>query len=102
MKLPVTLGHENVGEVVGVRPAGARASRSATGGWSIPGWAAANAASAGAATNSSALKPGSIGVFRHGGYSDHLMVPHPRYLFDIGDLPPEKRRAARLLGRHHL
>jgi D-arabinose 1-dehydrogenase-like Zn-dependent alcohol dehydrogenase len=29
-------------------------------------------------------------VFRHGGYSDHLLVPHPRYLFDIGDLPPER------------
>ena len=30
MKLPVTLGHENVGEVVAVGPRGARASRSAT------------------------------------------------------------------------
>ena len=29
-------------------------------------------------------------MFRHGGYSDYLMVPHPRYLFDIGDLPPER------------
>ena len=32
----------------------------------------------------------SLGVFLHGGYSDHLMVPHPRYLFDIGDIPPER------------
>ena len=29
-------------------------------------------------------------MFLHGGYSDHLMVPHPRYLIDIGDLPPER------------
>jgi D-arabinose 1-dehydrogenase-like Zn-dependent alcohol dehydrogenase len=29
-------------------------------------------------------------VFSDGGYSDHLMVPHPRYLIDIGDLPPER------------
>ena len=36
------------------------------------------------------LKPASIGVFRDGGYSDFLMVPHPRYLFDIGDMPPER------------
>src|SRR5262249_56734685 len=23
-------------------------------------------------------------------YADYLMVPHPRYLFDIGDLSPER------------
>jgi alcohol dehydrogenase, propanol-preferring len=32
----------------------------------------------------------SIGVFRSGGYADHLLVPHPRYLFDIGNIPPER------------
>jgi D-arabinose 1-dehydrogenase-like Zn-dependent alcohol dehydrogenase len=32
----------------------------------------------------------SLGVFSHGGYADHMMVPHPRYLFDIGNLPPER------------
>ena len=32
----------------------------------------------------------SLGVFSNGGYADYLMVPHPRYLFDIGDLPPER------------
>ena len=32
----------------------------------------------------------SLGVFTNGGYADYLMVPHPRYLFDIGDLPPER------------
>ena len=35
-------------------------------------------------------KTSSIGVFRAGGYADHLLVPHPRYLFDIGNIPPEK------------
>jgi D-arabinose 1-dehydrogenase-like Zn-dependent alcohol dehydrogenase len=35
-------------------------------------------------------KPRSLGVFTPGGYSDFVMVPHPRYLFDIGDIPPEK------------
>ena len=29
-------------------------------------------------------------MFRPGGYSTHLMVPHPRYLFGIGDIPPER------------
>ena len=32
----------------------------------------------------------SLGVFTNGGYADFMMVPHPRYLFDIGDLPPER------------
>lgn len=36
------------------------------------------------------MKPRSLGVFSAGGYADHLMVPHPRYLFDIGDLAPER------------
>src|SRR5262249_6486364 len=36
------------------------------------------------------LKPRFLGVFRPGGYSDHLMVPHSRYLVDFGDLPPEQ------------
>jgi alcohol dehydrogenase, propanol-preferring len=34
--------------------------------------------------------PFSIGVFRSGGYADHLLVPHPRYLFDIGNIAPER------------
>lgn len=29
-----------------------------------------------------------IGVARPGGYASHLVVPHPRYLVDIGDLDP--------------
>jgi alcohol dehydrogenase, propanol-preferring len=34
--------------------------------------------------------PRNLGVFSDGGYSDYIVVPHPRYLFDIGDLPPVK------------
>jgi D-arabinose 1-dehydrogenase-like Zn-dependent alcohol dehydrogenase len=33
-------------------------------------------------------KPRFLGVFRAGGYADHLLVPHARYLLDIGDLDP--------------
>jgi D-arabinose 1-dehydrogenase-like Zn-dependent alcohol dehydrogenase len=32
----------------------------------------------------------SLGVFSNGGYADFVMVPHPRYLFDIGDLDPAR------------
>ena len=32
-------------------------------------------------------QPRALGVTRAGGFSDHVLVPHPRYLFEIGDLP---------------
>jgi len=32
----------------------------------------------------------SLGVFINGGYATHMIVPHPKYLHDIGDLPPER------------
>ena len=35
-------------------------------------------------------KPCSVGVHRSGGYATHLLVPHPRYLFDIGGIAPER------------
>jgi len=34
------------------------------------------------------LAPRFLGVFRNGGYADHIMVPHARYLLGIGDLKP--------------
>ncbi len=36
------------------------------------------------------LKPQFIGAFRPGGFADHIMVPHPRYLIDYGDIPREQ------------
>jgi alcohol dehydrogenase/propanol-preferring alcohol dehydrogenase len=33
-------------------------------------------------------KQRSIGVVRHGGFSSHVVVPHPRYLFEYGNLDP--------------
>ena len=32
-------------------------------------------------------QPRALGVTRAGGFSDHVLVPHPRYLFRVGDLP---------------
>src|SRR6266851_3374311 len=57
--------------------------RSATAGWRTPGSAAAPARSADVAMKSR-------GVFSNGGYSEYLMLPHPRYLIDIGDLPADR------------
>jgi propanol-preferring alcohol dehydrogenase len=89
MKLPVTLGHENVGEVVafGLEARGVKiGDRRLVDPWM--GCGECGVCRRG--DEQLCTKPSSIGVFRPGGYSDHLLVPHPRYLFDIGDIPPER------------
>jgi len=89
MKLPVTLGHENVGEVMAVGPdaKGVRiGARMLADPWI--GCGACGPCRRGEENLCRAMK--SLGVFANGGYADHIMVPHPRYLFDIGDLPPER------------
>jgi D-arabinose 1-dehydrogenase-like Zn-dependent alcohol dehydrogenase len=89
MTLPVTLGHENVGEVVAIGP---EARGVAIGDRRLvdPWMGCGECAVCRRGDENLCVKPSSIGVFRNGGYSDFLMVPHPRYLFDIGDMPPER------------
>jgi D-arabinose 1-dehydrogenase-like Zn-dependent alcohol dehydrogenase len=89
MKLPVTLGHENVGEVAAVGPQahGVKiGDRRLAHPWI--GCGTCVVCQRGEENLCRAMK--SLGVFSNGGYSDYLMVPHPRYLIDIGDLPPER------------
>ena len=100
MKLPLTIGHENVGAGGRARPGSERRQgRRQASGQSLDrlrrmrGLQARRGASLHQAEH--------LGVFRPGGYADHMIVPHPRYLFDIGT-QTRARRAARLLGRHRL
>ncbi|HEV2625960.1 MAG TPA: alcohol dehydrogenase catalytic domain-containing protein, partial [Xanthobacteraceae bacterium] len=89
MKLPVTLGHENIGKVVAIGPdakgvqIGARMLAHL---WI--GCGTCGACRRGEENLCRAMK--SLGVFSNGGYADYMIVPHPRYLFEIGDLPPER------------
>lgn len=89
MKLPVTLGHENVGDVVAAGPQaqdvriGARVMAHP---WI--GCGSCPVCRRGEENLCRAMK--SLGVFSDGGYADYIVVPHPRYLIDIGDLPPER------------
>jgi len=89
MKLPVTLGHENVGEVAAMGPdvksvkVGQRVL--------VDPWIGCGTCPACRRNEDnlcSAMR--SVGVFSNGGYADYLMVPHARYLFDIGDMPAER------------
>jgi D-arabinose 1-dehydrogenase-like Zn-dependent alcohol dehydrogenase len=89
MKLPVTLGHENVGEVVALGP-DARGVKVGDRRLVDPWMGCGECGVCRRGDEQLCTKPGSIGVFRPGGYSTHLMVPHPRYLFDIGGIPPDR------------
>jgi len=89
MKLPVTLGHENVGEVAAVGPdaKGVKVGqRMLADPWI--GCGICDVCQRGDDNLCRAMR--SLGVFSHGGYADYIMVPHPKYLFDIGDLPADR------------
>ena len=86
MKLPLTMGHEPVGEVIALGP---EADGVAIGDSRLVfpwiGCGACERCRNGA--DNDCVNMRSIGVFLPGGYADHVMVPHPRYLVDIGDTP---------------
>jgi alcohol dehydrogenase, propanol-preferring len=87
IRLPLTMGHENVGEVVAVGPdvkdvgIGARLL--------VHPWIGCGQCAVCRRGDENLCKSArNLGVFSDGGYADYLMVPHPRYLFEIGDLSP--------------
>jgi alcohol dehydrogenase, propanol-preferring len=89
IKLPLTMGHENVGEVVALGP-------DATGvhigdrRLVFPWIGCGTCKVCREDEEQLCMAARSLGVYRNGGYADHLLVPHPRYLLDIGDMPPER------------
>jgi D-arabinose 1-dehydrogenase-like Zn-dependent alcohol dehydrogenase len=89
MKLPITLGHENVGEVVALGP-DAKGVKIGDRVLADPWIGCGNCEACRRNEDNLCMAMRSLGVFTDGGYADHMMVPHPRYLFDIGDLPPER------------
>lgn len=87
IRFPLVLGHESSGEVVALGPqAGGVAigSRHAVCSWIGCGDCRACAAG----DEHLCPSPGFLGVNRDGGYADHVLVPHPRYLVDLGELDP--------------
>jgi alcohol dehydrogenase, propanol-preferring len=89
MTLPLTMGHETVGEVVALGP---DANRLRIGDRKLvyPWIGCGECKVCQRGEEQLCLAPRFLGVFRPGGYSDHILVPHARYLLDIGDLPPEQ------------
>jgi D-arabinose 1-dehydrogenase-like Zn-dependent alcohol dehydrogenase len=89
IKLPLTMGHENVGEVVAVGP-DAKSVKIGARVLAHPWMGCGECSVCKRGEEQLCKTPRNLGVFSDGGYADYIMVPHPRYLFDIGDMAPEK------------
>jgi D-arabinose 1-dehydrogenase-like Zn-dependent alcohol dehydrogenase len=86
--LPHVLGHEVVGEVVAVGPNAegvGRGDRRVVYPWIGCGQCAVCARG----DEQLCANPRALGVNVAGGYADHLLVPHPRYLLEFGGIPEE-------------
>ncbi len=87
MKLPHTLGHEPYGTVVAAGPD--------AGGVPIgvdrlvcPWIGCGSCARCREGQDNHCMTPRFVGVQRAGGYADHLLIPHPKYLIDVTGVDP--------------
>ena len=87
IKLPLTMGHENVGEVVAVGP-DAKGVKVGEIRLANPWIGCGECMVCRRGEENLCKTPKNLGVFSDGGYATHLVVPHPRHLFDIGNLTP--------------
>lgn len=87
MKPPVTLGHEPFGTVIA---AGSDASDAPLGADRLifPWIGCGACVRCLEGLDNFCMTPNMIGIQRPGGYADHLIVPHPRYLVDAGGIDP--------------
>jgi propanol-preferring alcohol dehydrogenase len=84
---PLTMGHEIVGEVAAFGPdaAGVKVGdRRLVHPWIGCG----DCAACRRGEEQLCLSPCFLGVQKPGGYADHVLVPHPRYLLELGALTP--------------
>jgi len=89
IKLPLTMGHENVGEVIALGPdvTGVKVGDVRL----VNPWIGCGQCKVCLRNEENlCVKPQSIGVYAQGGYATHMVVPHPRHLFDIGKLTPRE------------
>ena len=87
IKLPLTMGHENVGEVVAIGP-DAKGVKVGDVRLANPWIGCGECVVCKRGEENLCKTPRNLGVFTDGGYADYLIVPHPRHLFDIGNLTP--------------
>jgi propanol-preferring alcohol dehydrogenase len=87
--LPLTMGHENVGEVVALGPR-ARGVKIGDKRLVYPWIGCGTCKVCKRGDEQLCMAPRFLGVYRDGGYASHLMVPHPRYLLPYGKMKPEQ------------
>jgi propanol-preferring alcohol dehydrogenase len=88
MKLPLVMGHEPVGRVIAVGPDAGELERDKD--FVVYPWQGCGEChQCKAGLENYCAAPRYLGMFADGGYADRIKIPHPRYLFDIGDISPE-------------
>ncbi len=93
VSLPLTMGHETVGEIVAFGPevtAGDKHGLKVGDVVLAYPWLGCGKCKTclGGDENMCIVKPSALGVYCDGGYADHLTVRHPKYLIDLKGLDP--------------
>lgn len=84
---PLTMGHEIVGEVVALGP-DAKGVKIGDKRLAHPWIGCGTCAVCRRGDEQLCMAPRFLGVQKPGGYADHVLVPHSRYLLDLGKLTP--------------
>ncbi|MBI2531150.1 MAG: alcohol dehydrogenase catalytic domain-containing protein [Deltaproteobacteria bacterium] len=87
MSLPATLGHEPFGTVIAAGP-DANNFQLGCDRLVYPWTGCGDCVRCREGLDNYCMAPRMIGIQRPGGYADHLIVPHPRYLIDASDIDP--------------
>lgn len=87
VSLPRAPGHEVLGEVVAIGP-DAQAVKVGDARVIYPWMGCGECAVCKSGDENLCDKPHAIGVIHHGGFGSHVLLPHPRYLFDHGNVDP--------------
>jgi D-arabinose 1-dehydrogenase-like Zn-dependent alcohol dehydrogenase len=87
MHPPITLGHEPYGTVIAAGP-DARDVPIGQDRLVCPWTGCGTCARCREGQDNHCMAPRWVGVQRPGGYSDHLLIPHPRYLVDASGIDP--------------
>ena len=87
MVLPLTMGHENAGEIIAVGPdvSDRKVGESCL---VYPWIGCGECRSCKDGLENHCMAPNCVGVHRDGGYADHIIVPHERYLLPLEGLDP--------------
>jgi D-arabinose 1-dehydrogenase-like Zn-dependent alcohol dehydrogenase len=87
INLPTTLGHEPFGTVIAAGPDAGDVSLGVDR-LVYPWTGCGGCARCCAGLDNFCMAPRMLGIQRSGAYADHLLVPHPRYLIDVGGIDP--------------